>query len=100
MELQTVFEFNEIFNSPTDNKGFNRKNCYSVQITNFSAFEVQIVDKFAGDIRIPSGESVEFKAHPYAPSSISYKVRFSNVAPTTDYITIKTSCVYGNITKC
>lgn len=100
MELQTIFEYNEIYNSPTDNKGFVRDRCYNVEITNYSSFEVQLVDKYTGEIRIPANEKIEFKAHPYAPSNISYKVRFSNVAPTTDFITIKTSCVYGNITKC
>lgn len=100
MKGQTIFEFNEVTNQAQDSKSFNRVNCYNVQIENFSAFAVQIVDKEAGVIIIGAGQSLEFKGHPYAPANINFTIRFNAIAPATDFITIKTSCLYGNFEKC
>jgi len=85
---QSIFEYNEISNSPTSSKTFNRDNVFSIKIINDSGFEVQVVSRETGEIRIPSNSSIEFKGHPLAPCRIGYKIRFNSVAPTTDFIRI------------
>ena len=85
---QSVFEYNEISNSPTSSKTFNRDNVFSIKITNDTGLEVQVVSRETGEIRIPSNSSIEFKGHPLAPCRIAYKIRFNPIAPTTDFIRI------------
>lgn len=90
---QCVFEYNEISNSPTSSKTFNRNNVFNIQIINDTGFEVQIVSRETGEINIPSNSNIEFKGHPLAPSTIGYKIRFNTVAPTSDLIKIITTQV-------
>tara|TARA_R110000751_G_scaffold135596_2_gene238439 strand:- start:1743 stop:2045 length:303 start_codon:yes stop_codon:yes gene_type:complete len=85
---QSIFEYNEISNSPTSSKTFNRSDVFNIQIINNTGLEVQVVSRETGEIRIPSNSQIEFKGHPLAPSRISYKIRFNIVAPTTDFIRI------------
>jgi hypothetical protein len=90
---QSVFEYNEISNSVTSTKSFNRINVFNIQIVNDTAYEVQVISRETGEIRIPSNSKIEFKGHPYAPTNIGYKIRFNNIAPTTDFIKIISSQV-------
>ena len=85
---QSIFEYNEISNSPTSSKTFNRDAVFNVQIINNTGFEVQVVSRETGEIRIPSNSQIEFRGHPLAPSRIGYKIRFNSVAPSTDFIRI------------
>lgn len=90
---QSIFEYNEVSNSVTSSKTFNRSNVFHVNIINPTGFEVQVISRETGEIRIPSNTNIEFKGHPYAPASIGYKIRFNTIAPTTDFIRIITSQV-------
>mgnify|MGYP003655240154 CR=1 FL=1 len=90
---QSTFEYNEVTNSVTDSKSFSRSGVYFINIVNNTAFEVQLISRSTGEIRIPANTNMEFFGHPLAPAQISYKVRFNAAAPTTDFISIISSSV-------
>lgn len=94
-QYSSEFGSNEVQNSPSDAKVFNRKNVFWVKIINRTAFEVIVGDRIAGDIRIPAGESVQFWGHPNWPTELNYKVQFNGAALPTDFITILTSQTNG-----
>lgn len=95
---QGQFEYVEVTNSPTDGKSLNRRNIFYVELINNTAFEIQVLDRDSGDIRIPANDRLVFYGSPFAAVQIRYKVRFNTGAPTTDYLTILLSQInsYGN----
>jgi len=99
---QGQFEFVEVTNSPTDSKTLNRKNIFQIEFINNTAFEIQVLDRETGDIRIPANDSFRFVGHPEAPVEIRYKVRFNTLAPASDFLVILISQInsYGIIKQC
>ena len=96
---QGQFEYIEISNSVTDSKTLDRKHVYNLELINNTAFEIQVIDRDSGDIRIPANNRIRFVGNPVAPVQLRYKVRFNVGAPTTDFLIIILSQVnsYGNI---
>jgi hypothetical protein len=93
------FDYNEITNSPTDAKTFGRANIYHLQLINETAFEIVVLERNAGEIRVPAGITREFKGHPNFPSPIDFKVRFNAAAAPTDFLTIITTQSNGKRLK-
>ncbi len=96
---QGQFEYVEVSNSVTDGKTLNRRNIFHVELINNTAFEIQVLDRDSGDIRIPANDRVRFIGHPGAAVELRYKVRFNAAAPTTDFLIILLSQInsYGDI---
>lgn len=90
---QGEFEYNEITNSVSNSKSFSRQNVFFINIINNTAFEVQVISRSTGEIRVPANSNVQFNGHPLSPAKVSYKIRFNIAAPTTDFIVILTSSV-------
>ena len=99
---QGQFEYVEITNSVTDSRTLNRTNIFQIEFINNTAFEIQVLDRETGDIRIPANDKVQFIGHPEAPVQIRYKVRFNTIAPTSDFLVILISQIssYGNPKQC
>ena len=95
---QGQFEYIEISNSVTDSRTLDRLNVYNLELINNTAFEIQVVDRDSGDVRVPANDRIRFNGNPFAPVHVRYKVRFNVAAPTTDFIIIILSQVnsYGN----
>ena len=93
------FDVNEVTNSPTDARTFNRVNVYWVQLINETAFEIIADSRQTGEIRIPANKTREFKGHPNWPTDLNIKVRFNSASPTTDFLTIITSSSNGKRSK-
>jgi|TARA_R110000824_G_C15231140_1_gene678587 DNA-dependent RNA polymerase auxiliary subunit epsilon len=96
---QGQFEYIEVSNSPTDGRTLNRRNTYHIEFINNTAFEIIVLDRDSGSIRIPANDSIRFIGHPGAAVEIRYKIRFNVAAPTTDFLIILISQInsYGNI---
>lgn len=95
---QGQFEYVEITNSVTDGKSLNRRNIFYVELINNTAFEIQVLDRDSGDIRIPANDRIRFFGSPFAAVQVRYKVRFNVGAPTTDFLIVILSQInsYGD----
>lgn len=72
--------------------------CY-LNIENYTLFEVVVKDKFAGDIRVRAGKSVQFMSLNCLFDFFA-TVTFNGAAPDTDFITFHiTSTKHGIETK-
>jgi len=98
-KYSSEFGSNEVSNSPTDSKTFNRDNVFWVTLINNTGCEIVVGDRIAGEIRVPSNTKIEFKGHPNFPTEINYKIRFNTAAPITDFITILTTQTNGSQLK-
>ncbi len=88
---QSSFEYTEISNSVTSSKTFNRANVYYIDLINNTAFEITVLSRDTGEIRVPANSNIKFFGSVWATIDINYKVRFNSAAPNTDFLVITTT---------
>lgn len=76
--------------------GLNVTGIYKLLVTNQGLLTVTISDTIFGDIQIAPGVVFPIDAHPYYPFDVSITIKFNELAPSTDYVVLTYTRVYGN----